>query len=147
MKTMRGFTLLELMIVVAIIGVLSMMAIPAYLGYTVRAQVSEATDLLWAAKVPLAEYYVNNGKWPATPADVMSTQSGKYTASVTYFGTPDDAAPGQVTLMATMSYLGISPDIRGGTLLLATNDGGSAWNCAAGGSRPIAASYLPGACR
>ncbi|HEX2567112.1 MAG TPA: pilin [Burkholderiales bacterium] len=144
---MRGFTLLELMIVVAIVGVLAMMAVPTYFGYVTRAQVSEATDLLWAAKVPLAEYYVNNGKWPAAPGDVMSTTSGRYTAAVSYLGTPDDAPPGQVTLMATMSYLGISAEIRGGTLLLETSDGGSAWNCTAGGDRPIARDYLPGACR
>src|SRR4029079_2445542 len=141
----RGFTLLELMIVVAIIGVLAMIAIPAYVGYVARAQASEATDLLWGAKAPLAEDYTTNGSWPETPAQVMTTTSGRYTASVTYYGTPDNA--GQVALMATMASFGIATEIRSATILLSTPDGGSAWICSSGGTRPMSLTSLPGACR
>ena len=69
MKTMqKGFTLIELMIVVAIIGILAAIAIPAYQDYTQRAQVGEAVTLVSAAKTALAEYAQTNGEYPTTDA-------------------------------------------------------------------------------
>jgi len=141
-----GFTLIELMIVVTIIGVLAAVAIPAYSGYVLRAQVSEATGLLWSAKSPMAEYFVNSARWPDTPGEVMGTTSGTYTASITYFGVPDNSA-GQATLMAKFNSFGLSPDLRNATFLLGTQDGGVTWRCTAGGSSPLSDRYLPGACR
>ncbi len=79
----KGFTLIELMIVVAIIGILAAIAIPAYQNYTVRAQVTEGLNLADGWKTAIAEYYANYGSWPAT-ANLTGTQasSGKYVASV-----------------------------------------------------------------
>ena len=82
-KLQKGFTLIELMIVVAIIGILAAIAIPAYQDYTIRAQVSEGMNLAAAAKAAVAETYLNRGKAPATrTAAGMSPNgtdtSGKY---------------------------------------------------------------------
>ena len=88
MKTLqKGFTLIELMIVVAIIGILAAIAIPAYQDYTIRAQVSEGMTLAAAAKAAVAETFLNTGEAPANrtiagmSANATDT-SGKYVASV-----------------------------------------------------------------
>ncbi len=65
MKTLqKGFTLIELMIVIAIIGILAAIAIPAYQDYTIRAQVTEGLNLAGALKAGIAEFYAQNGSWP-----------------------------------------------------------------------------------
>ncbi|HFB5975759.1 TPA: pilin [Neisseria gonorrhoeae] len=70
----KGFTLIELMIVIAIVGILAAVALPAYQDYTARAQVSEAILLAEGQKSAVTEYYLNNGKWPEnnTSAGVAS---------------------------------------------------------------------------
>ncbi|ENY0109901.1 pilin, partial [Neisseria gonorrhoeae] len=83
----KGFTLIELMIVIAIVGILAAVALPAYQDYTARAQVSEAILLAEGQKSAVTEYYLNHGKWPAnnTSAGVASASEikGKYVESVT----------------------------------------------------------------
>jgi type IV pilus assembly protein PilA len=78
----QGFTLIELMIVVAIIGILAAVAIPAYQDYLARAQVSEAVSLMGATKSALAEYIGDKGTWPLSLSDVVGGTSGRYTDSV-----------------------------------------------------------------
>ncbi|MCF2995589.1 pilin [Neisseria gonorrhoeae] len=83
----KGFTLIELMIVIAIVGILAAVALPAYQDYTARAQVSEAILLAEGQKSAVTEYYLNNGTWPKdnTSAGVASSGEikGKYVQSVT----------------------------------------------------------------
>ncbi|ENW2405418.1 pilin, partial [Neisseria gonorrhoeae] len=83
----KGFTLIELMIVIAIVGILAAVALPAYQDYTARAQVSEAILLAEGQKSAVTEYYLNHGKWPSdnSAAGVASSPSdikGKYVKEV-----------------------------------------------------------------
>jgi len=146
MKTLqKGFTLIELMIVVAIIGILAAVAIPAYQDYIARAQVSEAVNLLASGKTGMAEYYADKATWPAAASDVMGSTAGKYTGSIAILGS---ATTGTLTLQATMQATGINSSITTGTVLLQTADGGKIWTCtSAGSTNPMAAKFLPSACR
>ena len=80
-KIQQGFTLIELMIVVAIIGILAAIAIPAYQDYTIRAKVSEVIGLASAAKTTLYEAYSSNGVMPATSDGVVGDSHLVFQAS------------------------------------------------------------------
>ena len=101
----KGFTLIELMIVVAIIGILAAVAIPAYQDYIARAQVGEAVNLLAGGKTPLAEFYADKGAWPNFATTVMGNTTGKYTSTIAItFG--DGATAQNLVLTATMKAAG-----------------------------------------
>ncbi|HGH0123011.1 TPA: pilin [Neisseria meningitidis] len=123
----KGFTLIELMIVIAIVGILAAVALPAYQDYTARAQVSEAILLAEGQKSAVTEYYLNHGIWPKnnTSAGVASSATdikGKYVQSVT-------VANGVVT--AQMASSGVNKEIQGRKLSLwAKRQNGSVkWFC------------------
>ena len=137
----RGFTLVELMIVVAIIGVLAAFAFPAYQDYLARSQVSEAVSLTSAGKTPLAEYFSSKSVWPSTAGDVMGNVSGKYVSNITI--TAGNSATSPITLTATMKSSGINPSVVGRTLELTSSDG-KLWGCTGG---TIGPTYRPAACR
>ncbi|HGG9981679.1 TPA: pilin [Neisseria meningitidis] len=122
----KGFTLIELMIVIAIVGILAAVALPAYQDYTARAQVSEAILLAEGQKSAVTEYYLNHGIWPgdnssagvATSTDIK----GKYVQKV-------EVKNGVVT--ATMLSSGVNNEIKGKKLSLwAKRQNGSVkWFC------------------
>ncbi|MFZ5555418.1 MAG: pilin [Pseudomonadota bacterium] len=139
----KGFTLIELMIVVAIIGILAAVAIPAYQDYTARAQVTEAVNLMSGGKTPLAEWYADKGTWPTTAGSVMGTLSGKYVLSI-QLQNPVATPPGSVEMLATFRPAGVNANIANKTLVMSTPDGGKNWECTAG---DVAPKYRPAACR
>ncbi|HGT1870563.1 TPA: pilin, partial [Neisseria gonorrhoeae] len=122
----KGFTLIELMIVIAIVGILAAVALPAYQDYTARAQVSEAILLAEGQKSAVTEYYLNNGIWPkdntsagvASPTDIK----GKYVKEV-------KVENGVVT--AKMLSSGVNNEIKNKKLSLwAKREAGSVkWFC------------------
>ncbi len=147
-KVQQGFTLIELMIVVAIIGILAAVAIPAYQDYIARAQMSEAIVLADGLKTPVTEYFAQTASCPdnsaagvtaggiATPAtDIV----GKYVASVAVGG-----GAGPCTIISTIAAVGVSTGIVNGTLTLtATDNGGTTtWAC----TSTVAQKYLPTSC-
>ncbi|HFC7169237.1 TPA: pilin [Neisseria meningitidis] len=122
----KGFTLIELMIVIAIVGILAAVALPAYQDYTARAQVSEAILLAEGQKSAVTEYYLNHGIWPSdnSAAGVASSADikGKYVQKV-------EVKNGVVT--AEMKSSGVNKEIQGKKLSLwAKRQNGSVkWFC------------------
>lgn len=138
----QGFTLIELMIVVAIIGILAAIAIPAYQDYTIRAQVSEGLTLASGAKVAIAEFHQDAGTWPAdNPAAGLSLPAsikGKYTDSLTINGAQIQIVFGS---QANASLLA-----SGGNLVLTATALATTieWTCS---DSTIPSRWLPAVCR
>jgi type IV pilus assembly protein PilA len=159
-QVQKGFTLIELMIVIAIIGILAAIAIPAYQNYTIRAQVTEGLSLADGWKTGIAEFYAQNGTFPTSssatggPTAIIAAgaTTGKYVSGVSV------TTGGQIVitygLQANSKITNLKLDISPG--LSANND--VVWVCGAAGApsgltqapqadaTDVPVQYLPGAC-
>ena len=144
MKKQQGFTLIELMIVVAIIGILAAIAIPAYQDYTIRAQVSEGLTLSGGAKAAVAEYRMDSGNWPTDNATAgLSADTsiiGKYVSGVAV-----SVVGGNGVITVTYGGAANATYLLNQTVTMQATDnlGSVSWLCA--GS--VAPKHLPAACR
>ena len=146
-KVQQGFTLIELMIVVAIIGILAAIAIPAYQDYTIRAQVSEGLNLAAASKAAVTEYFQDRGAFPTdnTQAGLSAANTiiGNYVDQVTVSNGQiqiryDDDAPRTANQSLDDAILILSPTTTAGSV---------EWDCQGGNILGANPQWLPAACR
>jgi type IV pilus assembly protein PilA len=164
----KGFTLIELMIVVAIIGILAAIAIPAYQNYTIRAQVTEGLNLADGMKTQVSEFFAQNGQFPASTVTTAANASntvmfvtgavtGKYVSkvdvvkgaiTVTYSNASPQTASAKITgqTLALTPYLNSNQDIVWVCGLATAPTTASLDTSAAAGTTNISAQYLPAAC-
>ncbi len=140
-KVQQGFTLIELMIVVAIIGILASLAVPAYQTYSIRAQIAEGINMTGPLKNAVAEYDMDNGAFPANNAaaalNVATAYRSEFVSQISVAG----------PIISIQYGNQANAEINGETVTMTAvrNNGSYNWSCTTGGVIPI--NYLPAVCR
>ena len=140
--TQQGFTLIELMVVVAVIGVLATIGLPAYSAYTDRTKISEILLVSDSAKRAVSEYFMTVGQMPTTINEAninVDTNQSNYISAISFATTPTSA---------TLTYTVTNMSANGDVALVATSVGGNAlkWSCSTPATT-VARNYLPNVCR
>lgn len=148
-RVQKGFTLIELMIVIAIVAILVALAVPAYQDYTIRAKVGECINGAAVAKLQISEYFQTTGNFPVDAAEAGAASPAGQTAEFcdgwTY---PGNDGAGSFDVLVNQTGVGapagpITPNLRG----QANPDGGVDWECNQGLTAEEAVKYLPSTCR
>ena len=132
-KVQQGFTLIELMIVIAIIGILAAVALPAYQDYTVRAKASELVLAASAAKLSVGEFIITNGTYPGATFTVQNNSAGMVN-SISWDGTVIRVV-GDATELGGAVTITMDPDM--------TSTGGVEWVC----TPEVGTRYMPSSCQ
>lgn len=152
MKLQKGFTLIELMIVIAIVAILVALAVPAYKDYTIRAKVTECVNGAAVAKLQISEYRETVGSYPGDQSEAGTTSPAgvsQFCDGFRYPGTGDttngafDVLVDETAIDSSLSSVTIEPTLVPSD----SGQGGVNWNCAKGNTSAEAIKYLPSTCR
>jgi type IV pilus assembly protein PilA len=145
-RAQKGFTLIELMIVIAIVAILVALAVPAYQDYTIRTKVGECINAAAVPKLQISEYYETAGNWPADSDEAGLTNSGdsQFCDGYLAYGTGSFQIDVDETAIGCGGCTGsLQPQLTPSD----TGQGGVNWNCSRGGTAAADLKYLPSSCR
>ena len=151
-QSQRGFTLIELMIVVAIVGILASVAIPAYSDYTVRAKVTEGIAAAGAAKTSVADYYYANNALPTSNSEAgLGTSTSYSTDIISEISVLDSESGSGSNGTIEVTYKEIGGEVTDGdklTISPTVGGNGVTWDCSVSGLTPaLPSKYAPASCR